>query len=87
MPSEEIVTTAILKIFRERLMLEVESPEQDLLSTGALDSLRLVELLFQIEQEFSVRVELDELDIEDLRSARSIARVIVNQQVLDGSHV
>jgi acyl carrier protein len=81
MTSERDIVATILKIFRERLLLEVDSPDQDLLSSGNLDSLRLVELLFQIEQECAVRIELDELDIEDLRSARTIAQVIVKQAV------
>ena len=64
------------KLIAEKLSVEVHSPEDDLLATGVLDSLTLIELLLNLEQHFGMRIPLDELEIEDVRSVRSIARLV-----------
>ena len=64
------------KLIAEKLLVEVHSPEDDLLATGVLDSLTLIELLLNLEQHFEMRIPLDELEIEDVRSVRSIARLV-----------
>jgi acyl carrier protein len=66
----------VSRVIAEKLMLEVNSPEEDLLSSGAIDSLSLIQLLVNLEEYFGVRIPLDELEIEDLRSIQSIARLI-----------
>jgi acyl carrier protein len=64
------------KLIAEKLLVEVDSPEDDLLATGVLDSLTLIELLLNLEHHFGMRIPLDELQIEDVRSIRSIARLV-----------
>ena len=64
------------KLIAEKLLVEVHSPEDDLLATGVLDSLTLIELLLNLEQHFGMRIPLDELEIDDVRSVRSIARLV-----------
>ncbi len=64
------------RIFGEQLGLEVPTPETDLIETGLLDSLALVELLLGLEEEFGVEVPLAELEIESFRSVRSIAAYV-----------
>jgi D-alanine--poly(phosphoribitol) ligase subunit 2 len=63
-------------IFSEKLLLKVDSPESDLLDSGLLDSMGLIQLLLNIEQEFGVRVAMDELDVEDFRSMAKIAEFV-----------
>lgn len=70
------VVEQVLDILRQDLHLSVQSAETDLLATGTLDSLGLVELLFQLEQRFGLRVLMDALDIEDVRSATRIAAYV-----------
>ena len=67
---------AIGKLIAEKLLVEVHSPEDDLRATGVLDSLTLIELLLNLEHHFGMRIPLDELQIEDVRSIRSIARLV-----------
>jgi len=55
-------------IFSNKLLLHIDSPDADLLSTGILDSMTLVELLLNIEQEFCIRVKLEETDLDNFRS-------------------
>jgi acyl carrier protein len=63
-------------LFREQLNIEVPSPDADLIESGLLDSLRLVELLLHIEASLGCRIPLDEIDLDDLRSIKRIARLI-----------
>jgi len=70
------LTKDITGLITEKLLVEVESPEQDLLTSGILDSLTLVQLLLDLEQRFSVTIPLEDLEIDDFRSVSSIARLI-----------
>ena len=67
------------QVFREVLNIEVPSPETDLIDAGLLDSLALVQLLFEIEQRFAVDLALEELDIESFRTLDRLAGVIADQ--------
>ena len=60
----------------EKLNIEVPSPDIDLIESGLLDSLRLVELLLQIEASLGFRLVLEEIDLDDLRSVKRIARLL-----------
>jgi acyl carrier protein len=64
-----------------RLMLdvahiEVESIDTDLIETGVIDSLALVELIFQIEQDLGIAIQLDEVSVERFRTVRGIADLL-----------
>lgn len=73
--------TAIRQLLSEKLMVEVDSPDADLLNAGILDSLALVQLLLHLEELFGVKIPLNELEIDDLRSISSIAKMVENQRV------
>ncbi len=63
----------VARMVGEALRVEVPEPDTDLLETGTLDSLGLVELLLQLERRFGVKVDLEGLDFDHLRSVASIA--------------
>lgn len=63
--------------FSSRLSLEIPSPEIDLFETGVLDSLSFVELLLHLEQEFGIRITLEELEIDHFRSVDRIAAFVL----------
>jgi acyl carrier protein len=73
------VEEAILDFLRQTLKLTVHSVHDDLIENGRLDSLGIVELLFYIEQRFGVRVDVAALEMDDLRSVSSIARMTQSQ--------
>jgi acyl carrier protein len=75
---EPDLISQVRRLISEKLLLEVSSSQEDLLSSGTIDSLSLIQLLVSLEEHFSVRIPLDELEIEDLRSIQSIARLIEN---------
>jgi D-alanine--poly(phosphoribitol) ligase subunit 2 len=60
----------------EKLNIEVPSPDIDLIESGLLDSLRLVELLLEIEASLGFRLVLEKIDLDDLRSVKRIARLL-----------
>ena len=67
---------AVQEILREHIDVEVPSPDYDLIENAAIDSLAVVELVFQLEQRFALTINLEQLDLEDLRSVRRIARFV-----------
>jgi len=63
----------LTELFARKLNLEISSVDTDLVGTGLLDSLALVELLAQLEETFGVSISTDELGLENFRSIASIA--------------
>lgn len=66
------------EIIRDTLDVEVPSAETDLIDSGVLDSLALVELLFEIERAFAVSIPLEDLELESFTSIRRISDLIVS---------
>jgi acyl carrier protein len=77
----EMVVERVLRLFGDELLIDVGSATTDLIETGLLDSLALVELIAAIEQEFQVDLALDALDIDAFRTVESIAGFV---EGLDG---
>lgn len=69
----------IAGVFSQKLHIEVPSMETDLMETGILDSLTLVELLFHIEQELGLKISLETLDLDHFRSIARIADYLTLQ--------
>ncbi len=69
-------------LIREKLLTDVTSSEQDLLASGVLDSLTLVQLLLDLESRFGVTIPLEELEIDDFRTLSSIARLVQSRAAL-----
>jgi D-alanine--poly(phosphoribitol) ligase subunit 2 len=67
-------------LFVENFHIEVPSADTDLLESGILDSFQFVELLFHLEQRFGMRIKIDEIDIDDLRTLGRIARVVTRNR-------
>jgi len=65
-------------LFVESFHIEVPSADTDLLETGILDSFQFVELLFQLERSFGVRIKIDDVELDDLRTLERIARLIAS---------
>ena len=76
MPDGNAIIERLGALFVESFHIEVPSAETDLFETGTLDSLQLVELLVQLEQHFGIRIAIDKIDLEDLRTLARIARLV-----------
>ena len=63
----------ITNILVRKVHVEVPSPKTDLMQAGLLDSITLVELIVGIEEQFSIQVPLEEIEIDHFRSVERIA--------------
>jgi methoxymalonate biosynthesis acyl carrier protein len=76
MPSDAALNDEVRRLFREVLTIDVPADDTDLIEGAILDSLALVELLFEIERRMGISLELDDLEIENFRTVERIADVI-----------
>ena len=73
------IQSQITKLLVEKVHVEVPSPTTDLMETGLLDSLTLVELIVGIEQQFGIEVPLEEIEIDHFRSIERIAGFVAHR--------
>jgi acyl carrier protein len=76
MPDTDGLQERIAGLLRDRLHLDVPSVETDLIDTGALDSMLFVELLAQLEAEFGLAIDLDDIELSVFGSIRTIAEFV-----------
>jgi acyl carrier protein len=69
----------IIHLLSEKVHVEAPSADTDLMESGLLDSLTLVELMSSLEEQFGIYISFDEVEIDNFRSARRIAE-FVNQR-------
>ena len=69
----------VSSLFAKKLNLDVASVETDLIETGLLDSLALVELLAELEESFDVSISTDDMELENFRSITSIAMFVMQR--------
>lgn len=67
------------RIFETKLNLVVPSADTDLFETGGLDSLTFVELLLELEREYGVKVDLEDLELGNFQSIANIAEFIAQR--------
>jgi D-alanine--poly(phosphoribitol) ligase subunit 2 len=70
------VMRQVRELLTRVLRVQLTSDDTDVIEAGMLDSLAVVELLVAIEEEFAVQVDLEHLDLDDLRTPRSIASLV-----------
>ena len=74
-----VLNDQIIHLLSERVHVEAPSADTDLMESGLLDSLTLVELMSSLEEQFGIHISFDEIEIDNFRSARRIAE-FVNQR-------
>jgi acyl carrier protein len=76
MRDRNAIVERLRSLFFEKFHVEVPSQDTDLLETGMLDSLQLVELLLQIEKDFGLRIPIDAIELDDLRCLARLAGLV-----------
>lgn len=76
MTNADAIIERLGAVFVESFHIEVPSSDTDLLETGILDSFQFVELLYELEQHFGFRINIDNIDMDDLRTLTRIARLV-----------
>lgn len=66
----------VMSIVCKTLTLKTVTFEEDLIDSGLLDSLSIVQLMVALEEEFDIRIEPEDLDFEDYRSVSSMTDMI-----------
>jgi acyl carrier protein len=79
MTEQHVVHRKLTELFARKLNLDVPSVDTDLVGTGLLDSLTLVELLAQLEETFGFSISAGDLELEDFRSVASIAEFLARR--------
>jgi len=69
----------LIRLLSERVLVEAPSVDTDLMESGLLDSLTLVELMTSLEEEFNIRISFEEIEIDNFRSIERIVE-FVNQR-------
>ena len=62
--------------FAELFRIDVPSADTDLIDEGILDSFQLVELLVYLDEHFGVKVPIEDLEIDDLRTLARLAHLV-----------
>jgi len=73
------------RVFAETMNVQVPSGKTDLFGTGALDSLGFVDLLVGLEQEFGIKIPIEDIDIENFRCIEKIAEFVANRKAIKGN--
>jgi acyl carrier protein len=69
----------IIHLLSEKVHVLAPSADTDLMETGLLDSLTLVELMSSLEEQFGIHISFDEVEFDNFRSVKRIAE-FVNQR-------
>ena len=79
---EEIVAGQVAALLNESLAIQVSSPDTDLIVTGALDSMALVQLTHEIEERFGLKLPpMSELDVDAFRSVATMTDLILDRRL------
>ncbi len=70
----------IIRLLSEKVQVEAPAADTDLMESGLLDSLTLVELMTSLEEQFGIHISFDEIEIDNFRSVERIAE-FVNQRL------
>ena len=76
------IQSRITSIFTEKLNLKAHQADMELIETGILDSMGLIELLFQLEKEFRITISIEEIETDDFRSIARIEEFVVSKVVV-----
>ncbi|HJR68886.1 MAG TPA: phosphopantetheine-binding protein [Gammaproteobacteria bacterium] len=76
MNEKNAIGPRLLDLFANAFQIEAPAADLDLIDSGVLDSLQLVELLYRLEQEFGTRIPIEDIDLDDLRTLERIAGLI-----------
>lgn len=71
-----VSAASIHAVFTETLGVRVPADDTDVIATGLLDSLGVAELLLTLEERFDISIDMATLDLDDIRSVRSIVALV-----------
>lgn len=76
MTNNAVTHEQIMRLLADRVHLEAPSADTDLMESGLLDSLTLVELMSSLEEEFGIAISFDEIELDNFRSVARITEFV-----------
>jgi len=76
MSPDNDLSNTIRSLVLERLSIDIPPDDVDLIETGVLDSLILVDLILNLEQKFSISIPLESVDLDNFRTVGAIAALV-----------
>jgi len=74
----------VVKIFRNKLGVVVPDTEADLFETGMMDSLKFVELVFNLEKVFGSKILVGTLELDQFRTIANIVKFVEESMEING---
>ena len=74
----EDIKPRILGVLEKSLQIKISDADINLVESGLLDSLSLIEFIVALETEFNVEVSFDDLDLEQFKTIDLIATKIIS---------
>jgi acyl carrier protein len=74
------IQDAVVRIFRDKLDVEISSSETNLLETGIIDSLKFIDLVYNLEQEFGITMPIESLEVDQFRTIADIVLLVSRLQ-------
>ena len=85
MPDRKQMEADLVQFLQARFLHREEvTSHTDLLESGLLDSLLLVDLIFQIEDRYGVQFESDHVSPHNFRAVSAIVNLVMEQLQLSG---
>jgi D-alanine--poly(phosphoribitol) ligase subunit 2 len=81
---QQELISQIRALLLEKLSIRVQSPDVDLFETGALDSVAMVRLLFQLEEQFGLYLPMEDLGVDSFRTLSRIAETVDSRKGMNG---
>ncbi len=76
----EKVQSEITMLMERKVHVKVPSPTTNLMETGLLDSMGLVDLIAGIEEQFGIQVPMEEISIDQFQSVARMADFVCQQK-------
>lgn len=71
-----LVCERLQEIFQEELQIDCPAVNDELIEAGLLDSMMFVSLLMHLEEEFDVKVAIQDVEITDFATIEKIAKMV-----------
>ena len=73
---EILLTEKIMRLLNEKFEVEIPSTDIHLIENGFIDSLRFIQLITILEDEFEITVSIEDLDLERFSTVKSISKFV-----------
>jgi acyl carrier protein len=74
------IEAEIGRLLRDKLGVDGGLPDADLIASGVLDSLTLVQLLVDLEEHMGITIHFGDLEIDEVRSIAALARLVIRHR-------